>query len=61
MDARQALALARGVETVAVAAKTAIATYIHETREAAEVDRAVARHPAGKARPPRVLRPEERP
>lgn len=59
MDARRALALARAVETVAVAARTAIAVYIHETREAAEVDRAVARHPAGKARAPRALRPED--
>lgn len=55
MDARRALALARAVELVASAAKSAVDLYIAETAELDEIDRAVARHPAGKSRPLRPI------
>lgn len=50
MDARRALALARAVELVAASVKSAIDLYVAETAELDEIDRSVARHPAGKAR-----------
>lgn len=58
MDARRALALARAVELVASSVKSAIDLYVAETAELDELDRSVARHPAGKARV-RSLRPED--
>ena len=59
MDPRRALALARAVELVASAVKSAVEMYIDETAELDELDRAVARHPAGKARPIRPIHPQE--
>lgn len=50
MDPRRALAIARAVELVASAVKSAIDLYIDETSELDEIDRSVDRHPAGKAR-----------
>lgn len=58
MDARRALALARAVELVASSVRTAAALYVEETSELDEIDRAVARHPAGRARV-RPLRTED--
>lgn len=58
MDARRALVLARSVELVATSVKTAVEMYICETEDLDELDRAVKRHPAGKARV-RPLRTEE--
>src|SRR5699024_2304155 len=57
MDPRRALALARAVELVASAVKSAVDLYIEETADLDEIDRAVARHPAGKARPLRPTPP----
>ena len=59
MDPRRALALARAVELVASAVKSAVEMYVDETAELDELDRAVARHPAGKARPIRPIHPQE--
>lgn len=50
MDARRALALARAVELVASSVRTAADLYVDEIAELDEVDRSVARHPAGKGR-----------
>ena len=50
MDARRALALARAAELVVSSVKAAMDMYIAETAELDEIDRAVARHPAGNAR-----------
>ena len=50
MDARRALALARAAELVVSSVKAAMDMYIAATAELDEIDRAVARHPAGKAR-----------
>lgn len=58
MDARRALALARAAELVVSSVKAAMDMYIAETAELDEIDRAVARHPAGKARV-RPLRTED--
>lgn len=58
MDARRALALARAVDLVTASVKTAVEMYISETEELDELDRAVKRHPAGKARV-RPLRTED--
>ena len=58
MDARRALALARAAELVVSSVKAAMDMYIAETAELDEIDRAVARHPAGKARV-RALREED--
>lgn len=58
MDARRALALARAAELVVSSVKAAMDMYIAETAELDEIDRAVARHPAGKARI-RTLRTED--
>ena len=58
MDARRALALARAAELVVSSVKAAMDMYIAETAELDEIDRAVARHPAGKARV-RTLRTED--
>ena len=59
MDAHRALALARAVELVASAVKSAVDLYIDETAELDEIDRSVARHPAGKAHPLRPIRPDK--
>ena len=58
MDAHRALALARAVESVASSVRVAVDRYVEETAELDEIDRAVARHPAGKARV-RPLRTED--
>ena len=58
MDARRALALARAAELVISSVKAAMDMYIAETADLDEIDRAVARHPAGKARV-RPLRTED--
>ena len=58
MDARRALALARAAELVVSSVKAAMDMYIAETADLDEIDRAVARHPAGKARV-RPLRTED--
>lgn len=50
MDAHRALALARAVELVASSVKSAIDLYIDETKELDDLERAIARHPAGSAR-----------
>lgn len=59
MDPQRALAIARAVELVASAVKSAIDLYIDETSELDELGRSMKRHPAGKDRPLRPLRPEE--
>lgn len=59
MEAQRALAIARAVELVASAVKSAIDLYIEETAELDAVDGAMKRHPAGKERPLRSLRPEK--
>ena len=59
MDAHRALALARAVELVASAVKSAVDLYIDETAELDEIDRSVARHPAGKARPLHPIRSDK--
>lgn len=59
MDPRRALALARAAELVFSSLKTAAEMYVAETQELDELDRAVARHPAGKARPIRPIHPQE--
>ena len=56
MDPRRALAIARAVELVASSVRTAIDLYLEETCELDAVDRAVARHPAGKTPPVRPIR-----
>ena len=58
MDARRALALARAVELVVSSVRTAVDLYVEETADLDELDRSVARHPAGKARI-RTLRTED--
>ena len=58
MDAHRALALARAVELVASAVQYAVDLHTEATAELAEIDRAVARHPAGKAQV-RPLRSED--
>ena len=58
MDARRALALARAAELVVSSVKAAMDMYIEETADLDELDRSVARHPAGKARI-RPLRTED--
>lgn len=59
MDAHRALALARAVELVASAVKSAVDLYIDETAELDDIDQSIARHPAGKARPLRPIRPDK--
>lgn len=59
MDPKRALAIARAVELVASAVKSAIDLYIDETSELDELERSMKRHPAGKDRPLHPLRPEK--